>query len=335
MAKSNKLLHSITLGGRELPLRRDMLRITDLKYHPENPRVYSLVWTEGSQPDQLEIEKALQRMDHVKKLIQSILANGGVIDPLLVRESDMVVLEGNSRLSACRALMKEDPVKWGMVKCDVLVDNITDDDVFALLVQYHIVGKKDWDPYEQAGLFWRRFQNGASTTEISQEMEHVGISARKARHMINVYSFMVEHKDIDPNRWSYYDEFLKSQKIHKKREEHPELDEIVVGQIQSGKIERAVDIRKKLNAVCRVGGKTFMNYIRSNTDLDSAYDRADARGANDRILNRLKKFREFISSNEVKLAVRDICAPDKCKFELRRIYKATKRLLKQLDEDVD
>ncbi|MCP4703277.1 MAG: hypothetical protein GY865_01605 [candidate division Zixibacteria bacterium] len=51
--------------------------------------------------------------------------------------------------------------------------------------------------------------------------------------MAKVYSFMVENNDIDPGRWSYYDEYLKSRRVQKAREEHEELDKVVVEQIKS------------------------------------------------------------------------------------------------------
>ena len=37
-----------------------------LKYYPENPRIYSLVYTGETEPSQKDIEEKLQRMDHVK-----------------------------------------------------------------------------------------------------------------------------------------------------------------------------------------------------------------------------------------------------------------------------
>ena len=332
MHESIQSTHSITLGKKEIPLLQQMIPVADLQFYDQNPRVHSILWTTGTEPDQETIERTLNRMDHVKQLVQSIKANGGVTDPLLVRQSDMIVLEGNSRLAACRALAGEDPAMWGKVKCDIIADHISDDDIFALLVQYHIVGKKDWDPFEQAGLFWRRYKQGESSRDIAKEMAYLGISTKRVNQMINVYSFMVDHKDVDPGRWSYYDEYLKSRVIQKAHEEHEELDDVVVKQIKSNEIKRAVDVRQKLPAVCRVGGKTLRKYLDSETSLDTAFSRAEARGANNKLFSKLQSFREFISSTEARGAVQDIEKPAKCRSELRRIRKALNRLLEDIEK---
>ena len=77
---------------------------------PDNPRVYSIVRAAEQEPTQAEIERRLSLMDHVKQLVQSIRANGGLTDPLIVRDGNHVVLEGNSRLAAYRLLARNDPI---------------------------------------------------------------------------------------------------------------------------------------------------------------------------------------------------------------------------------
>ncbi len=94
--------------------------------------------------------------EHVKELKESIKSNGGLIDPIIVRDGDFVVLEGNSRLAAYRILYKTDPIKWAKIKVTLLPKDIPESAVFTLLGQYHIVGKDPWDPYEQAGYLYRR-----------------------------------------------------------------------------------------------------------------------------------------------------------------------------------
>jgi ParB-like nuclease domain len=92
----------------------------------------------------------------LKALIHDISDNGGLIDPLVVRDKDFVVLEGNSRLAAYRFLASKDPIKWAKAKCTILPADIDEKLVFALLGQYHVKGKKDWVPYEKAGFLYRR-----------------------------------------------------------------------------------------------------------------------------------------------------------------------------------
>ena len=49
------------------------------------------------------------------------------------------------------------PLKWNLVKCTLLPADIDESLIFALLGRYHVNGKKNWAPYEQAGFFYRRF----------------------------------------------------------------------------------------------------------------------------------------------------------------------------------
>ena len=136
-------------------------------------------------------------------MIQDIKANGGLIEPLIVREETLGVLEGNGRLAAYRYLAKQDPIKWGLVKCTMLPCDVSESLVFALLGEYHIKGKKDWAPYEQAGFLYRRYkQHNADIKALALEMN---ISSKKIKHLIDTYEFMVTHGEADTNTWSYYD----------------------------------------------------------------------------------------------------------------------------------
>ena len=86
--------------------------------------IYSLVRSQGRAPDQDEIQKQLQGFPHVQELIQDIKSNEGLTDPVIVRDGDLVVLEGNSRLAAYRFLATKDPIKWRTILCTVLPEGI-------------------------------------------------------------------------------------------------------------------------------------------------------------------------------------------------------------------
>src|SRR5947208_2539779 len=64
---------SLTLGGKEIPVRIGMMPQVDLRFYAENPRVYSIIRPDEASPSQTEIETRLADMDHVKQLRQSIL----------------------------------------------------------------------------------------------------------------------------------------------------------------------------------------------------------------------------------------------------------------------
>ena len=310
-----------------------MRRQRDLLFYSKNPRIYSLVWEDGEEPDQDSIQAALGRMEHVKELVQSIRANGGVTDPLFVLGDRNVVLEGNSRLAACRLLEREDPLKWSMVKCDVITFEISDDDVFSLLAQYHIVGRKDWAPYEQAGIFWRRHKEESVPLEqVAQEVHDLGLSKKKIRHWIGVYDMMVQHKDTSPHRWSYYDELLKSREITKAREQNKSFDRVIVRKIKSGEIAKADDIRKKVHKIAKAGGKTLKKFLSTAKSLEDCFEKAEARGVSNVLLQRMHRFREVIVDPDVKADL--LAMPEnqqkKCIYEMKRIRTAVDKWLSAL-----
>ena len=244
MSDSTWIRDTLTLSGKEIEVKNGYLPIYDLVFYPENPRIYSLIRTPDTEPSQDEIFNRLKKSDHVKQLIQSIRANGGLTDPMLVRAGDLVVLEGNSRLAAYRELARNDAIAWGMAKVRLLPSDISESLVFALLGEYHIIGRKDWAPYEQAGYLYRRnVVHEVSAENMASEM---GLSKRRVNHLINTYKFMVDHNETDVSRWSYYDEYLKSRIVGRARQGNPELDGIVVGKVKSREIPAAMDVRNKL-----------------------------------------------------------------------------------------
>lgn len=329
MAGESWVNDSITLGGEEVPVRNGYLPVFDLSYYSDNPRIYSFIQSQHDVPSQEEIHKRLSRMDHVKQLIQSIRANGGLTDPMLVRDGDLVVLEGNSRLAAHRELARLDAVRWGTAKVRLLPADISEKLVFALLGEYHIIGRKDWAPYEQAGyLYRRRVMHGVSVQAMSDEM---GLSRRVVSHLVNTYQFMVDHDENDVSRWSYYDEYLKSNAVKKARQKTPGLDEEVVKKIRSDEIETAKDVRDKLVKVldvAKAGPQPVKILMSGEGTFERAFESARDRGVDNMWLNRFKRFREGLLDKDLVPDMKQMDSEQRkrCLFELRKIRDAVERI---------
>ena len=329
MAESTWISDTLTLGGQEIPVRNGTLPIHDLSFYSENPRIYSLIQRPGAEPSQDEIFNRLRRLDHVKQLIQSIRANGGLTDPMLVRDGDFIVLEGNSRLAAYHELSRNDAIKWGKAKVRLLPSDISEKLVFALLGEYHIIGRKDWAPYEQAGYLYRRnINHGVSAHSMASEM---GLPVRTVNHLIHTYKFMVEHEETSVSRWSYYDEYLKSNKVKKARQTTPELDEIVVGKIKSGEIPAAVDVRNKLAKLldmAKVGPEPTKILVSGDNTFDRAFESAQDRGVDNMWLRRFKRFREELQVSEFLADLKRMSPEqqDKCLFEVGKIRSSIERI---------
>jgi hypothetical protein len=331
-ATSHVISGTLRLRGMDIPIETRDIEQKRLQFYPDNPRVYSILRTNGRAPDQNEICKQLLSLEHVKELKEDIVTNGGLMDPLIVRDGDLVVLEGNSRLAAYRFLASRDPIKWGKVRCTVLPADIDEKLVFALLGQYHVKGKKDWAPYEKAGFLYRRYKT--HSLELSAVALELGIPIKQAKHLVDVYEFMIIHKEDDRERWSYYDEYLKSNRIKKARNEHAGFDAFVVGEIRSGNIPKAMDLRDKLPIICAGSSRTLKRYIDGKISFNEAYeDTVDAGGENT-ALRKIRKFREWLASRDTEDDLLEASKPirDKMLFEIKEIEKKTRKLHQLLDK---
>lgn len=67
----------IRLKNKDIPTETREVEQKNLQFYVDNPRIYSLVRSDGRTPDQDDICKQLQGLEHVKELIQDISANGG------------------------------------------------------------------------------------------------------------------------------------------------------------------------------------------------------------------------------------------------------------------
>lgn len=314
---------NLTIGKKDYVVEICELNQADLMFYTENPRVYSSLNMDGGDPSQDEIEEHMCNMDHVKQLKVSIESNGGLIDPLIVRDGDFTVLEGNSRLAAYRLLCRTDAITWGKVKCKLLPADIDDSAIFALLGQYHIIGRKDWDPFEQANYLYRRHQQTRLPVEyMAQEL---GISKQKADKMINVITFMIENNDMDKHHWSQYEEYLKNAGIKKYRETNPDLDETIVNAIKTETINEASDMRK-LGDIAKIGDKQSKKVMQKisegEIDIYEGYSQVQDAGKLDDVVRKLKNFRQYINDNTVEKQIRASDETYKqAQFEIKKIVK--------------
>ena len=313
---------NLTIGKSDYVVRLEELNQVDLKFYPENPRVYSILNIDGTEPSQDEIEEYMCAQDHVKQLKESIKSNGGLIDPVIVRDGDYVVLEGNSRLAAYRLLEREDPVQWGKIKCKILPADISDSAIFALLGQYHIIGRKDWDPYEQANYLYRRLQQ--TRLPIEYMADELGISRQKASSMVKVIKFMIAHNDLNKKHWSHYEEYLKNGGIKKYRETDPDLDDIISTKIKEDAVQ-ATDMRK-LGEIAKVGDKQSKKIMKSissgEIDLLTGYEELQDAGKLDDVIKKLKQFRKAISDDSFEKQLRSSQETyQAAQFEIDKIIK--------------
>lgn len=321
---------TLMIGNKEIPIKHGTLPQRDLTFYAENPRIYSLIRAGDEEPTQSEIQRRLSDLDHVKQLVQSIRANGGLTDPLIVREGDLVVLEGNSRLAAYRLLAKSNPVAWGNVKVNLLPANIEEKLIFALLGQYHIIGRKDWQPYEQAGYMYRRIENhGSSPQQITNEL---GLTLSEVKRLVKVYKFMIKHDDDNPDRWSHYEEYLKSMHINRARNEHSELDDRFVKAVKSNEIPHAIDVRQKMAVIAKGGNRSVKLFLSESEDaFNRAYDSAVDRGAEEPLISKIQRFKRVVDSDDVLKNLKSLSPEQlgKVRYDIKKIQQRLGYILKE------
>ncbi len=320
----------IVIRGKDIPVRSMSIKQSSLRFYEENPRIYGAVWKDaGVTPTQHEIFDALCRMEHVReRLMPSIKQNHGLIEAILVRGN--VVLEGNSRLAAYRLLAQVEHGKWDYIRAKVLPDTLSESEVFTLLGEYHIVGKKDWAPYEQGGYLYRRAtQHGITVDQLKSE---VGIAPAEIKLLIRTYGFMIEHDDRSATRWSYYYELLKGTKFNKARDQYPEFDEVIVQKVKSEEIGRAMDLRDHLPLIVKTGGITLKKFMAGSLSFEDAVHEARQRGAGDYNLKKLQQFRQWLVDDCLDQEMLDAPAPERRRlsFELDKIERRAKSLHKKL-----
>ena len=302
----------------------------DLRFWPDNPRVYSLLDRSASEPDQDVIFERMKDLEHVRELRIDISENGGLIDPVIVRGNDHVVVEGNSRLAAYRLLADGDPVKWEMMRCRVLPEDTTDADIYAMLGQYHVRGKKDWAPYERAGFVYRRHTN--QKLDIPDLARELGISQQQVRHFVVVFQFMKDKRDGNRERWSHYDEFLKSRKIRDARKSSAHFEDRVVALIKSDEV-RAVDVRDRLPKICG-NPRILKKFANGELDFEDACEDARHAGSDSTELAKVKRFGKWLGEPGVMddIVGHNRQVRDKIEYQFKKIERRISTIRKQLEE---
>ena len=330
-------MSKITIGKKDFEIEERVINQYDLLFYEDNPRIYSILKSNEEPRTQQGIEKILSKMDHVKQLRMSIEQNGGIIDPLIVikKNDNYIVLEGNSRLAAYRLLAQKDAFKWKEIRCSVLPSTVSNDDIFTLLGQYHLIGRKDWSVFEQAAYLFRKKEESDIETDILAKS--VGLKKGTVEQYLRVYSFMRENNDLRPDKWSYYDEYLKSRGIKKYRDTYPGIDDVIVSQIKSDKIKQAVDIRNVLSPIAKSRDSTakglMTEIIEEKTTIYDAYDRFESTGKTGGAYKTIKRFRESVSNSDFQNKIKSEASSSKnIAFELKKIRSEITKLLREIQD---
>ena len=146
----------IVLQGKQVPYTIERVPVDEVELDPRNPRIeYLLGQRFGPNATQDDIVDALWEKDQVKALAQSIYANGGVREHIIVQRREdgtMLVREGNCRLTSSKKLKDthKGDNRFESIPAHVFERELTEEDVIVLMADVHVAKKISWDAYTQA-----------------------------------------------------------------------------------------------------------------------------------------------------------------------------------------
>jgi hypothetical protein len=152
------------------------------------------------------------------RLKQSIITNGGIIQPILVNSfsnGKKICIEGNTRLALYRQFVEEGVTgKWDEIPA-MVYDGLDEEDIDAIRLQAHLVGPRQWDPYSKAKYLSylrvkQRFSFGRLVDYCGGSQKAVKESIDAFHDMENYYRPILESpSDFDARRFSGFVELQK------------------------------------------------------------------------------------------------------------------------------
>jgi hypothetical protein len=214
-------IDEITLDGKRVVVRNQDIPVTQLRLDPKNPRIANTVNLQfGPKAASFDsvIEELLWNDSDVRDLYRQVLVNGGLIERIIVRPSNLVA-EGNCRLVVYRKLHERfaDDPRWQRVPARVLPPEIPERDIALLLGQMHVMGKNAWTPFEKAGHVHKLHKEYVLTQE--EIASRLKMSKSKVNQFIRAFEAMQEvflKKYQGPGsvrKFSYFEELFKKPEL--------------------------------------------------------------------------------------------------------------------------
>jgi ParB-like nuclease domain len=178
--------------------------VGSLRFDPENPRFGGAA--KRKNPEQ--IQAYLEGSPHYAlNLVGSIVENGFLpYEPLIVRQEhdNFVVIEGNRRLAAVRAILQEptdkypDAVKAGLKDIPVLIfpggsNHGDSEDMLRYLGVRHLFGFRDWPPVSKAMFLDKRI---SSKKDLGQVLKELNITRQEVSRYLIPYRLTKAAKKI-------------------------------------------------------------------------------------------------------------------------------------------
>ncbi len=224
--------------GKEITYAEDAVDIHQLKFYDKNPRILSKLIHEKSfgnsnEDKQTIIERTMADESSVRNLLKTIKHHGGIMEPLIVQNSTLEVLEGNSRLAALRKLNRDDGHgAYATAQCRLI--ELNDNQIDAFLHQQHVEGKTPWTAFNQAHRAYLRVCE--DKVDITHYARITSTSTTTIQRQIDTIALMKEQQmESQTDKFSYYDIIIRSTKLKPFFEQNPSLKKFVLESLKKDK----------------------------------------------------------------------------------------------------
>ncbi|MCQ2393821.1 MAG: ParB/Srx family N-terminal domain-containing protein [Kiritimatiellae bacterium] len=187
------------------------LPVENIQLDVDNPRIRHWMELHGGEITAEDLALALSGGDSngYRALHESIVANGGIITPILVnrtKDGTHVVVEGNTRVQIYKEMFGQtyDP-KWETI-ISVVYEDLPKESIHAIRLQSHLVGARDWIPFSKAKYLY--YLSEEKEMPLSQIISICGgtVKSTEIKKLIEAYkdytSYYVpaaEAVDMDPD----------------------------------------------------------------------------------------------------------------------------------------
>ena len=222
----------IPIDGKETEISVMQIKIDKIKLDELNPRISfyrdNQVTDKSLSEDEIIFALTNKKPEAFRKLMDSIHNNNGIVYPLWVepirekKDKEYRVIEGNTRLVIYQKLRLEEPYeeRWETILCNILPQEIKEEQKNFIRLLSHLRGTTEWDAYEKAKYLYKLWQDdGWSINRLEKQTK---MTEKQIRENIDAYRIMEEqylpvHGD-DPNevnKFSYFVEYVKDNKLQK------------------------------------------------------------------------------------------------------------------------
>jgi len=204
-----------------------LLPISDIVLDKENPRINTWleIYKDDLSPERIQQalgmgvgETDQESVPTFGKLRESILTNGGIIQPIIVntlKDGTLVCVEGNTRVCLYRIFRDQNMAgNWDTIPA-IVYEQLDEEEIDAIRLQAHLVGPRPWDAYSKAK--YLTYLRNKEKWPFGKLVDYCGGSTKAVKESIGAFEDMEAHfrpiaepsGGFDPTRFSGFVELQR------------------------------------------------------------------------------------------------------------------------------